>query len=139
MAGSGIQNSQCQLRCSSISPPTTSPKPPPTPRMADISPMLPDPVSGKLVPGDRERQREDAARHSLDDAGHDQDRQRTGQRPEQSSGGKSQQGPHQQPLLTVHVAELADDRRTDRGREQEPSQQPGDTRLAGMKAARSEE
>ena len=41
MAGSGIQNSQCQLRCSSMSPPTTRPRPPPTPRMADISPMLP--------------------------------------------------------------------------------------------------
>ncbi len=41
MIGSGIQNSQCQFRCSSMSPPTTSPRPPPTPRMADISPMLP--------------------------------------------------------------------------------------------------
>ena len=46
MAGSGIQNSQCQFRCSSISPPTTSPRPPPTPRMADISPMLPATRSG---------------------------------------------------------------------------------------------
>jgi hypothetical protein len=41
MIGSGSQNSQCQLRCSSMSPPTTRPRPPPTPRIADISPMLP--------------------------------------------------------------------------------------------------
>jgi hypothetical protein len=41
MTGSAIQNIQCQLRCSAISPPTTSPRPPPTPRMADVSPMLP--------------------------------------------------------------------------------------------------
>ena len=41
MAGSGIQNSQCQFRCSSMSPPTTRPRPLPIPRMADSSPMLP--------------------------------------------------------------------------------------------------
>ena len=41
ITGSGIQNSQCQFRCSSMRPPTTRPKPPPIPRMADISPMLP--------------------------------------------------------------------------------------------------
>ena len=38
---SGIQNSQCQPRCSSISAPTTSPAPAPTPRIEDMSPMLP--------------------------------------------------------------------------------------------------
>ena len=41
ISGSGIQNRKCQFRCSSMSPPTTRPKPPPIPRMADIKPMLP--------------------------------------------------------------------------------------------------
>ena len=91
-----------------------------------------DALGGKLVPDDRERQREDAAGHPLDDAGHDQHRQRVRQASEQGAGGQRQQGPQQQPLLAVHVAELADDRGADRGREQEPGQQPGDTRLAGI-------
>src|SRR5581483_6741432 len=38
---SGSQKSQCQLRCSTIKPPSTIPTPPPTPSSADISPMLP--------------------------------------------------------------------------------------------------
>ena len=46
VTASGIQNSQCQLRCSTISPPITSPMPPPTPRIDDISPMLPATRSG---------------------------------------------------------------------------------------------
>ncbi len=43
---SGIQNSQCQPRCSEMIAPTTSPRPPPTPRIEDIRPMLPATRSG---------------------------------------------------------------------------------------------
>jgi hypothetical protein len=39
-----------------------------------------DPLARKLIPGDRERQREDAAGHPLDHAGGDQHRQRLGDR-----------------------------------------------------------
>ena len=38
---SGSQNSQCQLRCSTITPPRTRPKPLPIPSTAEIRPMLP--------------------------------------------------------------------------------------------------
>ena len=38
---SGNQNSQCQLRCSTIRAPRTRPTPPPIPRIEEISPMLP--------------------------------------------------------------------------------------------------
>ena len=41
VASNGSQNSQCQLRCSTMSPDRTMPMPPPTPRIADSSPMLP--------------------------------------------------------------------------------------------------
>jgi hypothetical protein len=46
IGSSGAQNSQCQLRCSAISPPITSPPPPPMPRIEEISPMLPGTFSG---------------------------------------------------------------------------------------------
>src|SRR2546423_819003 len=45
VTASGIQNSQCQPSCSSISAPATSPQPAPTPRIEDISPMLPATLS----------------------------------------------------------------------------------------------
>ena len=38
---SGTQNSQCQLRCSMIKPPITTPAPVPTPRIDDIRPIEP--------------------------------------------------------------------------------------------------
>ena len=41
MTTSGIQNNHCQLRCSTINPPATMPKPDPMPRIADSRPMLP--------------------------------------------------------------------------------------------------
>ena len=46
VTSSGIQNSQCQPRCSEISAPSTRPSPPPTPRIEDIRPMLPATRSG---------------------------------------------------------------------------------------------
>ena len=42
---SGAQNSQCQLRCSTMTAPSTRPRPPPTPRIAEITPMLPATLS----------------------------------------------------------------------------------------------
>ena len=42
---SGIQNSQCQPRCSSITAPATNPKPAPIPKIDDIRPMLPATLS----------------------------------------------------------------------------------------------
>ena len=41
MSTNGIQNSHCQLRCSTTTPPATIPKPEPIPRIADSRPMLP--------------------------------------------------------------------------------------------------
>ncbi len=46
MTISGIQNSQCQPSCSEMIAPSTSPRPPPTPRIEDIRPMLPATRSG---------------------------------------------------------------------------------------------
>jgi hypothetical protein len=43
---SGAQNSQCQLRCSTMTAPSTSPAPPPIPSTEESTPMLPATRSG---------------------------------------------------------------------------------------------
>ena len=130
---SGSQNSQCQLRCWTIRPPMIRPAPPPTPRIDDISPMLPATCSlgnssrmienakGKIPPATPWITRATISTPSeLETAASSVPNARiTSVHSEQS-------------LLAVHVAEPADDRRPDRGRQQEAGEQPGDARLAGV-------
>ena len=55
--------------------------------------------------------------------------QRGGDRGDQRADAEQHQHDHQQPLLAVHVAEAADDRRRHRGAEQEGGQHPADGAL----------
>jgi hypothetical protein len=90
-----------------------------------------DLLGRELVADDSVGEREDAAARALDEARRDQHRQRGGDRGEQGPCGEDHQGQEQQSLLAVHVAEAAEDRGPDRGRQQVAGQQPGDAGLAG--------
>jgi len=129
---SGIQNSQCQLRCCRITPEPTIPNPPPTPRVADSSPMLPatfsrgnssrtmPKASGKMPPAAPW-----SARPTIT-------RQRVGNRCQQRADREDHEGPQQHAPLAVHVAQATQDRGPDRGRQQVGGQQPGHARLRGV-------
>ena len=99
-------------------PESTIPTPPPTPRIAESSPMPPATFSrGNSSRTIAEGEREDAAGHALDDAGDDQHAAASCETAASSvPTAEDEQRPQQQPLLAVHVAEPADDRGADRGR-----------------------
>ena len=119
-------NSQRQPRLSTMRPEKTIPKPPPTPKTAESKP---DPdldlVRRELVADDPEAQREDRAtgarmaRKTISDA--DVPGERAADRAEQ----EDRERDDEHPLLAVLVAELAEQRRRDRGGQQEHRQHPG--------------
>ena len=88
----------------------------------------------ELVADDAEGEREDSAGDPLDDPGPDQHRQRGGDRRQQGAEGEDREGPEQQLLLAVHVAETAEDRGPDRGGEEVAGEQPGDPGLGACRA-----
>ena len=91
-------------------------------------------LARELVADDAEGEREDAAADALDEAGRDQHAAASWrQRRQQGAGGEDDQGPEQQPLLAVHVAEPAEDRGADRGGEQVAGEQPGDPGLGRVR------
>jgi len=89
-------------------------------------------LARELVADDAEGEREDAAGDALDDARRDQHRQRGRHGGEQGAEDEDGEGPEEQLLLAVHVAEAADDRGADRGGQQVAGEQPGDARLGGV-------
>jgi hypothetical protein len=93
-----------------------------------------DLLARKLIPHDPEGEREDPAGHTLNHASGDQQRQRMRERRQQRPAGEDDERPDEHMLLAVHVAEAAEDRRPDRGRQQVAGQQPGDAGLRGVEA-----
>ena len=93
------------------------------------------PLARELVAHDAEREREDAATGSLDEARGDQQAEAARNGGEHGAGCEDPERPEEQPLLAVHVAEAAEDGRADRGGEQVGREQPGDAGLARVKVA----
>ena len=91
-----------------------------------------DALARELVADDPEREREDAAADALDRARDDQQRERARDAGEQRARAEHDERPDEQALLAVHVAEPADDRGADGGREQIRSEHPGDPVLGGV-------
>ncbi len=89
-------------------------------------------LARELVADDAEREREDPAARTLDEAGHDDHPERARHGRQQGAGGEDHERDQQQALLAVHVAQAAQDGRAHGGREQVGGQQPGDARLVGV-------
>ncbi len=135
MITSGTQKSQCQLRCSTMTAPATIPTPAPTPRIADIRPMLPATFSrgnsSRMIPNASGKIPPPApctTRAMIS----------TGSEPASAATSvptaRIDERPDEQVLLAVHVAEPADDRRADGRGEQIAGQDPGDAVLARVEA-----
>jgi hypothetical protein len=101
--------------------------PPPIPKIALI---IPRPAGirsrGNVSRDDPEGQRKDAARDALQHAPGDDDAERAAERADDRAAREHQQDSGEHAALAVEVAELADDRRRDRGGQQERRQQPRD-------------
>jgi hypothetical protein len=93
-----------------------------------------DAVARELVADDPERQREDAAPGALDDAPGDHGPQRCRQGRNDSAERENPKCDEEQPLLAVHVAQAADDRRRHRRGEQVAGEQPRHSRFRGTQA-----
>ena len=92
-------------------------------------------VSWKLIPDYPEREWEDPARRTLDEAGDDDRDQRARHGANHRADGEDEEGPKEQALLAVHVAEASDDRGADGGCEQVTGEQPRDPGLRRVKLA----
>ena len=112
-----------------MTPESGRPMPAPIPKIALT---IPSPAGIALarerVAHDAERQREDAARDALQDAPGDDDLDRPAQGADDRARREDEQDRGEHAALAVDVAELADDRRRDRGRQQERGQEPGGRR-----------
>ena len=110
-----ITNSHCQLRFSTMKPLPTRPSPPPMPNTDDMTPIATPTRSGgnssRMIPNaKREHRRARALQHAAGDEPLERIAQGRGQRAEPEDG----QTHDHQPLLAVHVAELAEQRREHR-------------------------
>ena len=121
------QKIESMPRLSTSTPLMTRPAPPPIPNIAEIVPM---PVatfsrgnSSRMIPIASGRIAPPMPWTARPD---DVDAERMAERADQVARAEQQQREQQQALLAVHVAEPAEDRRRDRGGEQERRQQPGD-------------
>ncbi len=91
-----------------------------------------DLVARERVAHDPEREREDAARDALQQAAGDHDADRGGERVDHRAGAEEHEHRGEHAALAVEVAELADDRRRDRGADQEAGEHPRHRRGAGV-------
>ncbi len=118
-------NSQRHDRLSTITPLSTIPNPPPTPNTELTRPMRDaDLLRWELVADDRERQREHRAPAPGERAERDQRPDVPRERAADAAERGRAEADHEQPLLAVLVAELAEDRRRDRRDEQEDREHP---------------
>jgi hypothetical protein len=132
-------NSQCQLRCSSISPPSTSPTPPPIPNAELIVPMAKPTRSG----GNSSRTIAKASGKTAAPTPWTK-RNATSEGRSQASAAPSEAEPehgqrgHEHAFLAVGVAEPADDRRQHGGAQQEAGDDPRGPARGGAELAPEE-
>ncbi len=91
-------------------------------------------LARERVAHDAERQREHPAGDALQDPAGDHDADRRPERRDDRPGREDEQDRGEHAALAVDVAELADDRRGDRGRQQERGHEPGHRRGARVQA-----
>ena len=92
-------------------------------------------IARELVADDPEGQREDGAGRALQRARRDQEGDGARQGRGDGADGEDQHGDHQEPLLPVGVAQLAEERRGDGRGEQEAGEDPGRPGVRGVEVA----